>query len=59
MSPKTRFQLVIEPSQLSALRAIEEKTGARISLQIRRAIDAYLQAQTVLPKSQLKRILGQ
>lgn len=56
MSPKQRFQLVVEPEQIAALKAIEEKTGARISEQIRRAIDAYLDAQKVLSRSELKAI---
>jgi hypothetical protein len=43
MSPKGRFQLLIEPEQLDALREIQEQTGAPISEQIRRAIAAYLE----------------
>ena len=42
MPPKVRFQLVIEPEQLAALREHEKQTGARISEQIRRAIDDWL-----------------
>jgi hypothetical protein len=56
MALKQRFQLVIEPGQLAALRAIEAKTGARISEQIRRAVDAYLETQKVLPKAELKKL---
>jgi Ribbon-helix-helix domain len=58
MSPKQKFNLVIEPAQLAALKAIEERTGARISEQIRRAIQAYLENQTVLTKAELKKLLG-
>jgi hypothetical protein len=58
MSPKQKFNLVIEPVQLAALKAIEERTGARISEQIRRAIQAYLENQTVLTKAELKKLLG-
>ncbi len=58
MSPKQKFNLVIEPGQLAALRAIEEKTGARISEQIRRAISAHLETQKILTRSELKELLG-
>jgi hypothetical protein len=58
MSPKQKFNLMIEPGQLAALKAIEERTGARISEQIRRAIQAYLERQIVVSKSELKKILG-
>ena len=42
MSPKTRFQVMLEPEQLTALRHREEETGAAIGEQIRRAIDKWL-----------------
>jgi hypothetical protein len=42
MSPKQRFQVLLEPEQLSALREIELRTGASIGEQIRRAIDQRL-----------------
>jgi hypothetical protein len=42
--PKQRFNLSIEPRQLAALKRIEQKTGARASEQIRRAIDLWLSA---------------
>ena len=57
VSPKQKFNLLLEPRQIAALEAIEEKTGARLSEQIRRAIDAYLEAQTVIPKRELRTIL--
>jgi hypothetical protein len=59
MSPKQRFTLIIEPAQLAALQAIEGKTGARLSEQIRRAIQVYLDTQTVLTKEELKAALGE
>ncbi len=58
VSPKQRFTLIIEPAQLAALRALEERTGARLSEQIRRAIQVYLDAQTVITKEELHAILG-
>jgi hypothetical protein len=58
VSPKQRFTLIIEPTQLAALQAIEERTGARLSEQIRRAIQAYLDTQTVIPKEELTAILS-
>jgi uncharacterized heparinase superfamily protein len=42
MSPKQRFPVMLEPEQVAALREIEARTGARISEQIRRAIDDWL-----------------
>lgn len=45
MSPKQKFNLMLEPDQLAALKAVEEKTGAPVAAQIRLAVDAYLQQQ--------------
>lgn len=56
MSPKQRFQIMIEPEQLAALKAIEARNGATVAAQIRLAVDAYLQQQSVLSKSELRRI---
>jgi Ribbon-helix-helix domain len=39
---KQRFQVMLDPGQLAALRRIETRTGAPLAAQIRRAIDAYL-----------------
>jgi len=58
MSPKQRFPVMLEPAQLAALKAIEQRTGARISEQVRRAIQAYLENQTILTKAELKKLLG-
>lgn len=52
MSPKQRFPVMLEPSQLTALKAIEKKTGARVSEQIRRAIDKWLGEQQGEDKSE-------
>jgi hypothetical protein len=48
---------MLEPGQLAVLKAIEERTGAPVAVQIRRAIDAYLADQTVLSKADVKRFL--
>ena len=42
MSPKARFQLMIEPAQLAVLRQVQDATGAPVSAQIRRAIEEHL-----------------
>jgi hypothetical protein len=51
--------MMLEPVQVEALREIERRTGAPMSEQIRRAIDAYLRSQTVLTKKEVDRILKQ
>jgi hypothetical protein len=56
MTPKERFNFMLEPGQLAALRAIEVKTAAPVGAQIRRAVQTYLEAQTVLTKSELRKI---
>jgi hypothetical protein len=56
MSPKQRFVMMLEPEQLAALKAIEDRTGARISEQVRRAVDAYLERQTVLTRAELRKL---
>jgi hypothetical protein len=58
VSPKYRFNVMIEPERLDALREIERRTGATPSEQIRRAIDAYLQSQTVLTRKEVAKILN-
>ena len=57
VSPKYRFNVMIEPERLEVLREIERRTGATPSEQIRRAIDAYLRSQSVLTKKEVARIL--
>ena len=58
MSPKQKFNLMIEPSQLAVLKAIEGRTGAPVAAQIRIAIEAYLESQTVLSKGEIKKLSG-
>jgi hypothetical protein len=45
MKPKTRFQILLEPDQLEALRRIQQRTAAPVASQIRMAVDAWLKAQ--------------
>jgi hypothetical protein len=45
MSPKQRFQILLDPEQLDALRRIEQRTGAPIARQIRIAVDRWLEEQ--------------
>jgi hypothetical protein len=42
MSPKTRFQILLEPDQLEALRRIQERTAAPVASQIRRAVEKWI-----------------
>jgi len=42
MPPKQRFQVLLEPAQLSCLREIEERTGAPVGEQIRRGVDLWI-----------------
>jgi len=57
VSPKYRFNVMIEPERLALLREIERRTGATPSEQIRRAIDAYLQTQTIVSKKEVAKTL--
>lgn len=43
--PKQRFQLMLEPNQIAALRRIEKRTGAALAEQIRRAVDVWVRGQ--------------
>jgi hypothetical protein len=45
MSPKTRFQILLEPEQLVALRRIQERTGAAVASQIRKAVEKWIAEQ--------------
>jgi hypothetical protein len=45
MSPKTRFQILLEPEQLAALRRIQERTAAPVASQIRRAVETWIAEQ--------------
>jgi hypothetical protein len=42
MTPKTRFQILLEPEQLDALRRIEKRTGAPVARQVRMAVHRWL-----------------
>jgi hypothetical protein len=57
MSPKRRFNMMVEPKQIDVLREIERRTGAPISEQIRRAVDAYIATQTIVTKKEVAAIL--
>jgi hypothetical protein len=45
MSPKTRFQILLEPEQLAALRRIQERTSAPVASQIRKAVEKWITEQ--------------
>lgn len=49
MSPKTKFNLLLEPEQLAALREIQTITGATVAEQIRRAIADWIAKRGALP----------
>jgi len=55
MSPKARYQFMIEPAQRDALRQIKQDSGVPEGEQIRRAIDFWLKAQGVTSKADRKR----
>jgi hypothetical protein len=56
LSPKTRFQILLEPEQLAALRRIQERTAAPIASQIRRAVENWIAEQG--EKTERKRPAG-
>jgi hypothetical protein len=45
MPRKQRFPVMLDPEQLAALRLIQERTGARVSEQIRRAVAKWIAEQ--------------
>ena len=45
MPPKQRFQILLEPEQLAALRRIENRTGAPVARQIRMIVARWLDEQ--------------
>ena len=55
MSPKQRFQILLEPEQITALRELEQKTGAPVARQIRMAVDRWLGEQG--KKTERKRVV--
>ncbi len=42
MSPLERFQVLLKPEQLAALRRIEQRTGTSVGSLIRLAVDEWL-----------------
>jgi len=44
LSPKTRFQILLEPERL-ALGRIQERTAAPVASQIRRAVEKWIAEQ--------------
>ena len=52
LSPKSRFQMFIEPEQLKRLRQLQTATGARVAELIRRAIGRYLDDELPVRKRQ-------
>ena len=49
MSPKTRFQILLEPEQLAALRRIQDRTSAPVASQIRKAVEEWIAKQGEKP----------
>jgi len=45
VSPKTRFQILLEPEQITALKRIQDRTAAPLAAQIRRAVDTWIAEQ--------------
>ena len=45
MSPKQRFQILLEPEQIAALRRIQERTAAPLASQIRQAVQKWIEQQ--------------
>ena len=52
--PKVRCQILLEPEQVAALRRIEARTGAPLSVQIRRAVNMWLKTHGDLPTRRSK-----
>jgi len=45
MSPLQRFQVLLKPEQIDALRAIEQRTGTSMGSLVRLALDEWLRKQ--------------
>jgi Ribbon-helix-helix domain len=56
MSLWKRYSFWIEHEQAAGLKAVKERDGVPESEQIRRAIDAWLEAQGVMGKAARKRV---
>jgi hypothetical protein len=50
MSPKTRFQMYLEPDQLAALRRIQAETAAPVASQIRQAVAQWIAEHGAKPE---------
>jgi hypothetical protein len=58
MSPKTRFNFMIDPEQREALRRIKEREGIAESEQVRRAINGWLERKGEKQKTERKRVVA-
>jgi hypothetical protein len=56
VSPRTRLQILLEPEQVTALKRIQERTGAPLAVQIRRAVDWWIAKEG--DKSERKRVVA-
>jgi hypothetical protein len=45
MSPKARFQVMLEPEAIEWLRLIQRNTGATLGEQIRRAVSLWIESE--------------
>jgi len=55
MSPLQRFQVLLKPEQIAALREIEQRTGTSMGSLVRLALDAWLEQQGVKTKAASRR----
>ena len=55
MTPRTRYNFFIEDQQREGLRLVKERDGVSESEQIRRAINAWLEARGVRMKAARRR----
>jgi hypothetical protein len=55
MSPLQRFQVLLKPEQLDALRRIEQRTGTSMGALIRLAVDAWLDREVGSRRAERKR----
>jgi hypothetical protein len=55
MSPLQRFQVLLKPEQIEALRKIEQRTGTSMGALVRLAVDAWLNERDGDRKAERKR----
>ena len=55
-SPKTRFQILLEPEQLADLRRIQKETAAPVASQIRQAVGKWIAEHD--DKTERKRVVA-